>query len=44
MAPLNKKQYQIQKAEEIKRRKIKTSVEVQDRIREKSGKWNPVSE
>ena len=38
------KQYQAQKAEEIKRKKIKASMEVQDRIREKSGKWDPVSE
>jgi metal-responsive CopG/Arc/MetJ family transcriptional regulator len=38
------KQYQIQKAEEMKRKKIKTSMEVQDRIREKSGKWDSVSE
>jgi metal-responsive CopG/Arc/MetJ family transcriptional regulator len=38
------KQYQIQKAEEMKRKKIKTSMEVQGRIREKSGKWDSVSE
>jgi len=38
------KQYQIQKAEEMKRKKIKTSMEVQDRIRKKSGKWDSVSE
>ena len=38
------KQYQIQKAEDMKRRKIKTSMGVQDRIRQKSGKWDPVSE
>lgn len=38
------KQYQIQKAEEMKRKKIKTSMEVQDRIRVKSGKWDAVSE
>jgi hypothetical protein len=28
----------------MKRKKIKTSMEVQDRIREKSGKWDSVSE
>ena len=38
------KQYQIQRAEEMKKKKIKTSMEVQDRIREKSGKWDSVSE
>ena len=38
------KQYQIQKAEEMKRKKIKTSMVVQDRIRQKSGKWDSVSE
>ena len=38
------KQYQAQKAEEVKRKKIKNSMEVQDRLREKSGKWDPVSE
>jgi len=38
------KQYQAKKAEEIKKKKIKHSMEVQDRLREKSGKWDPVSE
>ena len=38
------KQFQIQKAEEMKRKKIKTSVEVQDQIQVKSGKWDSVSE
>ena len=37
-------QYQTQKAEEIKKKKITNSMEVQDRTREKSGKWDPVSE
>lgn len=38
------KDYQYQKAEEIKKKKIGHAIEVQDRLRKKSGHWDAVSE
>jgi metal-responsive CopG/Arc/MetJ family transcriptional regulator len=38
------KDYQYQKAEEIKRKKVGHAIEVQDRLRKKSGNWDSVSE
>lgn len=38
------KDYQYQKAEEIKKKKIGHAIEVQDRLRKKSGNWDSVSE
>jgi metal-responsive CopG/Arc/MetJ family transcriptional regulator len=38
------KEYQRQKAEQIKKKKIQNSMEVQDRLRAKSGKWDPIRE
>ncbi len=37
-------EYQRQKAEQIRRKKIKGAMEVQDRLREKSGEWDPLRE
>jgi len=37
-------EYQRQKAEEIKRERIKRAIEIQDKLKRKSGKWNGVSE
>jgi metal-responsive CopG/Arc/MetJ family transcriptional regulator len=36
--------YQHQKAEEMRRKKIGHAIEVQDRLRKRSGKWDAVSE
>jgi metal-responsive CopG/Arc/MetJ family transcriptional regulator len=38
------KDYQHQKAEEVRRKKIGHAIETQDRLRKKSGKWGSVSE
>jgi len=37
-------EYQRQKTEEIKRERIKRAIEIQDKLKKKSGKWNGVSE
>ena len=37
-------EYQRQKAEEIKRERIKRAIEIQDKLKKKSGKWSGVSE
>ena len=37
-------EYQRQKAEEIKRERIKRAIEIQDKLKRKSGKWSGVSE
>ena len=37
-------EYQRQKAEEIKKERIKRAIEVQDKLKRKSGKWGGVSE
>lgn len=38
------KEYQQQKAEEIRRKKTARAVQVQDRLRKKAGKWDAVAE
>ena len=37
-------EYETLKAEQIKRDKIKQAIKIQDKLREKSGKWNGISE
>ncbi|MGR3175533.1 MAG: ribbon-helix-helix protein, CopG family [Candidatus Scalindua sp.] len=37
-------EYETLKAEQIKRDKIKQAIKTQDKLREKSGKWNGISE
>ena len=37
-------EYQRQKAEEMKRERIKRAIETQDKLKKKSGKWSGVSE
>ena len=37
-------EYQRQKAEEVKRERVKRSIEIQNKLKKKSGKWNGVSE
>src|SRR3989304_8610050 len=37
-------EYQRQKAEEMKRERIKRAIETQDKLKKKSGKWRGVSE
>jgi len=37
-------EYQRQKADEIKRERIKRAIEIQDKLKRKSGKWSGVSE
>ena len=36
-------EYQRQKADEIKRERIKRAIEIQDKLKRKSGKWSGVS-
>ncbi|MBI4378959.1 MAG: ribbon-helix-helix protein, CopG family [Nitrospinae bacterium] len=36
--------YQRRAEEKIKREQIKNAIDIQDRLRKKSGKWNAVSE
>ena len=38
------KEYQQVKMEETRRRKIKQAIDVQDRLRKKSGQWDSVTE
>jgi len=38
------KEYQQQKAEEIRRKKTARAVQIQDRLRKKAGKWDAVGE
>ena len=38
------KEYQQQRAEEIRRKKTARAVQVQDRLRKKAGKWDAVAE
>jgi len=38
------KEYQQQKAEEVRRKKTTRAVQVQDRLRKKAGKWDAVAE
>lgn len=37
-------EYETLKAEQIKRVKIKQAIKIQDKLREKSGRWNGISE
>lgn len=37
-------EYETLKAEQIKRDKIKQAIKIQDKLRQKSGRWNGVSE
>jgi metal-responsive CopG/Arc/MetJ family transcriptional regulator len=37
-------EYETLKAEQIKRDKIKQAIKIQDKLREKSGRWNGISE
>ena len=37
-------EYQRQKAEEMKRERIKRAIETQDKLKKKTGKWGGVSE
>ncbi len=36
--------YQQQKAEEIRKKRVAHAIDVQDRLREKSGEWDSISE
>jgi metal-responsive CopG/Arc/MetJ family transcriptional regulator len=36
--------YQRQKSEEIRMKKVRQAITIQDRLRKKSGKWDSVSE
>jgi len=38
------KDYQRQRSEEIRMKKVRQAITVQDRLRKKSGKWDSVSE
>ncbi len=38
------KDYQHQKAEEIRKKKITQAIQIQDRLRKKAGKWDGVAE
>jgi metal-responsive CopG/Arc/MetJ family transcriptional regulator len=38
------KEYQQQRAEEIRRKKAARAIQVQDRLRKKAGKWDAVAE
>ena len=38
------KDYQSQRSEEIRRKKVRQAITIQDRLRKKSGKWDSVSE
>ncbi len=37
-------EYQRQKAEEMKRERIRRAIKIQDKLKKKSGMWNGVSE
>ncbi len=38
------KEYQRQKAEEVRRKKTARAIQIQDRLRKKAGKWDAVAE
>lgn len=38
------KDYQRQRSEEIRKKKVRQAITIQDRLRKKSGKWDSVSE
>jgi len=38
------KDYQRQRSEEIRMKKVRQAITIQDRLRKKSGKWDSVSE
>ena len=38
------REHRRKKAEEIRRKKAAQAMQVQDRLRKKAGKWNPVTE
>jgi len=38
------KDYQHQRSEEIRMKKVRQAITIQDRLRKKSGKWDSVSE